>query len=890
MAYGFTGAHGRRATSIEREKMPMQPNSLQPSPTSRIKRSDSPTGRDSWSESDSFLNQEAIAFRFGRLRLIATAASRVWACGSSATSRNTQVNLNIMGGSTESAARPHRPPLAGRARRTPAVPRASHAFDRYLASVGVGCLFAFVITASIRAQTIFYVDDDAIGAGDGSSWVDAYTDLQTALDAVQMAVGTSPEIHVAAGTYYPAKQTSPDDPRSATFSLISGVAIYGGFSGTETEPTERDWNANPTILSGDLLGDDLPGFLNRSDNVYHVLWADDHDDLILLDGLVIRGGYANGGSSRFGGGLSSRGDVVLQNCSFSDNWAGAIQAPGGNEGTVAHSNGGGAVAVFQGDGDDGTPRVAWSNCRFSDNASSGTGGAVFFTFASFKCSDCIFERNSALGGGAIGTEKTGSVVLHECEFIENIAGSDYSSGGGGGAIAANFGTQTFTILRSTFVRNSAHSGGAIDLQYGGFNMQGCSFECNESAEKGGGVYLGQSGTQGPSTISDCVFTGNHSRSAGAIYLPRYGDEETIVKNCDFRRNVVDDEGGACLFNGSGRARVRFTDCQFTMNLAGRDGGALHLKGGDSSAARCVFQENGAGEGGAVYVFEGASTFEDSDFQLNYATLGGAIAVAGPSYTTLSSIRSRFSGNSATVGGGVSVAGESPEISIFDSLLVDNLAELYGGAIAGGDGELIVSRSTIANNQARALGGGIISGTGTQIRSSILWGNVVDPRGAALIDEFAQIDGNGSTRIDYSMVQGWSGGYAGVGTTGDDPLLVIPEGPDGYGPLTANLRLSSGSPAINAGDPDSSALRRETDLDGHARVLCDRVDIGAYEFGIGDFNCDRQIDMSDFSVWPACMTNPRPSFIRPGCEAFDFNADSDVDLSDFAANQRSLEVH
>ena len=34
-----------------------------------------------------------------------------------------------------------------------------------------------------------------------------------------------------------------------------------------------------------------------------------------------------------------------------------------------------------------------------------------------------------------------------------------------------------------------------------------------------------------------------------------------------------------------------------------------------------------------------------------------------------------------------------------------------------------------------------------------------------------------------------------------------------------------------------------------------------------------------------MTDPRPSAIRPGCEAFDFNADGDIDLSDVAAFER-----
>jgi len=91
---------------------------------------------------------------------------------------------------------------------------------------------------SAGAQTIHYVDDDAIGANTGTSWADAFTTLQPALAAAQ----PGDQIWVAAGTYV------------GNFTLAVEVGLYGGFAGTETELTQRDWKANPTILDGNLTG------------------------------------------------------------------------------------------------------------------------------------------------------------------------------------------------------------------------------------------------------------------------------------------------------------------------------------------------------------------------------------------------------------------------------------------------------------------------------------------------------------------------------------------------------------------------------------------------------------------------------------------------------------
>ena len=126
-----------------------------------------------------------------------------------------------------------------------------------------------------RAQAQIYVDADANGASDGSSWTDAYTNLQ---DALSIATGTD-QIWIAAGTYTPTVPLDAGDARTATFYISGdqdGLTIYGGFAGTETALSERDLVANKTLLSGDLNGDDTSGGDN-SENAYHVLVFDGGD-------------------------------------------------------------------------------------------------------------------------------------------------------------------------------------------------------------------------------------------------------------------------------------------------------------------------------------------------------------------------------------------------------------------------------------------------------------------------------------------------------------------------------------------------------------------------------------------------------------------------------------
>ena len=98
------------------------------------------------------------------------------------------------------------------------------------------CTVLLILAAGLPAQAaVIYVDSAATtGANNGSSWFDAYTELQTALGIA----ASNDSIWVAVGTYYPT--TGAD--RYATFQLVNEVAVFGGFEGIETSLSHREWS------------------------------------------------------------------------------------------------------------------------------------------------------------------------------------------------------------------------------------------------------------------------------------------------------------------------------------------------------------------------------------------------------------------------------------------------------------------------------------------------------------------------------------------------------------------------------------------------------------------------------------------------------------------------
>ncbi|MGB5981186.1 MAG: choice-of-anchor Q domain-containing protein [Nonlabens sp.] len=177
---------------------------------------------------------------------------------------------------------------------------------------------------------ILYVDQSAIGSNDGSNWGNAYTKLQ---DAIRLAENCNliDTIYVAQGTYYSDEGIGQiDNDRNSNFRITRDVILLGGFPTGGGTLAERDWEANPVVLSGEIQQD-----IDDTNNSYHIMELVGLSNESLINGFTITKGYANGASpNNQGGGIRNfQSSVNLANLKILSNFAfsaGGVFNDGGN--------------------------------------------------------------------------------------------------------------------------------------------------------------------------------------------------------------------------------------------------------------------------------------------------------------------------------------------------------------------------------------------------------------------------------------------------------------------------------------------------------------------------------------------------------------------------------
>lgn len=260
---------------------------------------------------------------------------------------------------------------------------------------------------------------------------------------------------------------------SVQCTAASNIKVYGGY---------------PT----DLTGFAIPGrdVINKTttltaNNTVRPFYINNASAVWLFDGisfLCTNYSGANGGAFSLLNGKATLNHCVFDGCSNTQSLSNAK---------------GGVIRV------DASGNATFKNCSFSNNTVSSHGG-VFYVAGTVTATDCAFTDNSALGnGGAVYIDSGGTVTANGCTFGE----SDHPN-------------------RSTL------QGGAIYLNGGTINLDGCTLSNNEATTNGGAIQT----NGGTLNAYDCYFLENKSTKTGGV-IQAAGETAIRLNQCVFVDNA-----------------------------------------------------------------------------------------------------------------------------------------------------------------------------------------------------------------------------------------------------------------------------------------------------------------------------------------------------------------
>jgi 6-phosphogluconolactonase (cycloisomerase 2 family) len=382
---------------------------------------------------------------------------------------------------------------------------------------------------------IIYVDKDATnGCNNGTSWDNAYIDLQKALARARRCPGAT-AIWVAAGTYKPT--TNPADS-GATFELVEGVGVFGHFGGVGTYETcinQRNFADanNETILEGKIGG-------NNYEAVKYVVTANVIQNSI-LDGFTVADSYGAYGAGVF----LDNSDLAIVNCKLRANDAYGVYS------TAIESS---------------FPDI--HNCIFMDNSASG----LYCNRSRPAITNTIFDGNNTTGC-AVYADSLSAIEMTDCT-AENHAGSaiyaaytdidmeDCSIKNNGYGISC---FDSDPVISHSIIENNGgegiwcESGSSIDLANSVIRFNGDDGIClkdalsttiknnwihnNGTGQSGCGIYL-------ESQIAQPLIRNNTICSNFAYGIQSYSGTEPVIANCIVWNNITGNlrrEGGSLQY-------------------------------------------------------------------------------------------------------------------------------------------------------------------------------------------------------------------------------------------------------------------------------------------------------------------------------------------------------
>ena len=310
-------------------------------------------------------------------------------------------------------------------------------------------------------------------------------------------------------------------------------------------------------------------------------------------------------------------------------------------------------------------------------------------------------------------------------------------------------------------------------------------------------------------------------------------------------------GKAALDNDQDGGALRIYHCKdieighstLFCNLSREHGGALNAEHSTVKMHDCAVNNNLTYTmidtvyfmyGGGLRFINCEVELTGTDFRYNNgrSAIGGALSIDSCSVNI---DRCVFEHNQGVNGGGLYLIRcyDNP-CSITNSLFANNYSEHFGGGLAISDSSPLVANITVVANHSYGVNcGGIFF---YQLSSPVLWNCIVYGN-----TNYAQLE---------KPVQMWSWTYDdhapefhnclvqyGFDNITNHEIITVYENCIDDDPLFAdpdneNYRLSADSPCIDAGSLETpTEVLNGTDLEGHQRVNNNRIDMGAYEYGI-----------------------------------------------------------
>jgi parallel beta-helix repeat protein len=773
-------------------------------------------------------------------------------------------------------------------------------------------LSTLYFTLSADAATV-YVTPKGDDANPGTSWSLPKKTVTAAL----IAASSDDQIWVAAGTY------------NERITLKAGVALYGGFAGTETELAQRNFIANLTILDGQQGGSVVTSPSGVTVNTR-------------IDGFTIQNGTGtlSLGFYRYGGGIfcsssspTITNNIISGNVGYSAIYCNSSSPMISNNMITGNGNsfngyGGGIYCESSS-----SPMIINNTISGNYNSTNSSGIGIYCKSSSPTIINNIITYNvneiyndqggmpvlqnncvyNPTGNNYLGLSAgTGDINLDPL-FVDRL-GNDFHLTNSSPCIdhGINSGVQTEWLDMDGQDRiNGSHVDMGADEYYpaptivyvatiGSDANTGASWPQAKRTVQAGIDIAAVSGSE--VWVSEGTYNERIRLKLGVVLYGGFAGNEIDLSQRNFRSHatILDGQQGGSVVIVVPNANSTTQIDGFTIqngssygNNLNYGGGGIFCKSSSPTISNNTIMRNNSSNGGGIYCcYSSSPMITNNTISGNNASLyGGGIYCDIFSSPTL--INNNINGNRVTGdGGGIYCKNHSSPVVSNNTILGNNASN--GGGICCSYGSSPKVRNNMINGNNASKGGGIYCyQSSPNIRNNTISGNIASEGGGIFCSDESSppnisnniiaFNSNGIYFIYsnlymplilnncvFNPIYNYSGSWSWTGDVYQDPLFVDRAGGD--------FHLSSGSPCINKGN-DADVQVGCLDMDGQARINGSHVDMGADEWYPpipGDANSDNKVDVGDLGILAANYGGSGKSW-KEG----DFNDDGLVDVGDLS---------